>query len=204
MRFLVRLRLLLGALILTVTAARNVNSTIVPTPSPTISSAKPTAHRYSNLSLPNITAQSPVFAPPSLYSAGNYTNKDPNLPNLPLNDINIVVLTDVHSWVAGHAAKEPMYDADYGTVLSFVQRLKDLCLASKQDVFFVMNGDWNDGTGANIITACIMRLHFMGCQRSRGMRLNLQKPHLTTCLHYLDSLYRPRRESRSLSLDSNN
>ena len=76
------------------------------------------------------------------------------LPKLPLGDINIVILTDTHSWLGGHGQKEK-YDLDYGDVLSFYQILKqrlEVLHASdpekhKHDLFFVMNGDWIDGTG---------------------------------------------------------
>jgi 2',3'-cyclic-nucleotide 2'-phosphodiesterase (5'-nucleotidase family) len=60
--------------------------------------------------------------------------------DLPWGDINVVVLTDVHSWVAGHGAHESI-DADYGDVLSFYERL------NSSDTWFVMNGDFIDGTG---------------------------------------------------------
>ena len=63
--------------------------------------------------------------------------------HLPLGDINLVVLTDDHSWVGGHGAHESL-DADYGDVLSFYERLVS---AAETDVFLVHNGDWIDGTG---------------------------------------------------------
>jgi len=63
--------------------------------------------------------------------------------NLPLGDINVVVLTDDHSWVAGHGAHESL-DVDYGDVLSFYERLSS---ATSKSVFLVHNGDWIDGTG---------------------------------------------------------
>jgi 2',3'-cyclic-nucleotide 2'-phosphodiesterase (5'-nucleotidase family) len=62
--------------------------------------------------------------------------------DLPLGDINVVVVTDVHSWVAGHGAHESL-DADFGDVLSFYERLN----SSDYDTWFVMNGDFIDGTG---------------------------------------------------------
>lgn len=65
--------------------------------------------------------------------------------NLPANDINLVVVTDVHSWVAGHKRHEPKWDADYGHVLSFYEQLKSAW--SDKNLFFVMNGDFMDGTG---------------------------------------------------------
>jgi len=66
---------------------------------------------------------------------------------LVLSDVNIVVLTDVHSWVAGHGIHEPDLNADYGDVLSFYERFRLQCEHNRKDVFFVMNGDFMDGTG---------------------------------------------------------
>ena len=68
------------------------------------------------------------------------------VPNLPFGDINIVVLTDVHAWVAGHGRQE-QWDADYGDVLSFYQRLKRYTNSVGHDLFLVSNGDWVHGTG---------------------------------------------------------
>lgn len=62
--------------------------------------------------------------------------------NLPMGDINVVVITDDHSWVGGHGAHESL-DADYGDVLSFYERLA----STTKDVFLTHNGDWIDGTG---------------------------------------------------------
>jgi len=67
--------------------------------------------------------------------------------SLPFGDINVVVLTDVHSWVGGHGVKEPHLNADYGDVLSFYERLKEHCETHNHDLWFVVNGDWIDGTG---------------------------------------------------------
>lgn len=66
--------------------------------------------------------------------------------NLPFNDINVLITTDTHSWIAGHK-HEPQYDVTYGDVLSFYKRMKEDCDANGRDLFFVMNGDINDGTG---------------------------------------------------------
>jgi 2',3'-cyclic-nucleotide 2'-phosphodiesterase (5'-nucleotidase family) len=68
-------------------------------------------------------------------------------PNLPFGDINVLILTDVHSWVGGHGEKEPHLNADYGDVLSFYERLKEYAVQSGKDLWFVINGDWIDGTG---------------------------------------------------------
>mmetsp|Transcript_13815 Transcript_13815/g.20980 ORF Transcript_13815/g.20980 Transcript_13815/m.20980 type:complete len:736 (+) Transcript_13815:3-2210(+) len=67
--------------------------------------------------------------------------------HLKLGEINVMVLTDVHSWVAGHLPHEPKNDADYGDVLSFYEHLRDKCHREEKDLFFVMNGDFIDGTG---------------------------------------------------------
>jgi 2',3'-cyclic-nucleotide 2'-phosphodiesterase (5'-nucleotidase family) len=76
-----------------------------------------------------------------------------------LNNVNIVVLTDVHSWVAGHGRHEPYWNADYGDILSWYQHLQQAIVIDanddyeetdstrKKNLFFVMNGDFVDGTG---------------------------------------------------------
>ena len=65
---------------------------------------------------------------------------------LPWNDVNILIVTDVHSWVSGHP-HEPALDADYGHVLSLHERLSSMAAAEGRDLFLVQNGDLNDGTG---------------------------------------------------------
>lgn len=67
--------------------------------------------------------------------------------DLPFGDVNVLVVTDVHSWIGGHGRKEPSLNADYGHVVSFYQRLKQHCISHNMDLWFVMNGDWIDGTG---------------------------------------------------------
>ena len=65
---------------------------------------------------------------------------------LTMQDINILVVTDVHSWVGGHPHNDTL-DVDYGHVLSFYERLQEISLRQEKDLFFVMNGDFVDGTG---------------------------------------------------------
>ena len=69
--------------------------------------------------------------------------------SLPWSDVNILIVTDVHSWLAGHAHPDhtPVLDADYGDVLSLYERLAATAAKSGRDLFFVQNGDLNDGTG---------------------------------------------------------
>lgn len=69
--------------------------------------------------------------------------------DLPFGDINVMIVTDVHSWISGHK-HEPSYDATYGDVLSLYQQMKMDCDANARDLFFVMNGDINDGTGLSV------------------------------------------------------
>ena len=68
--------------------------------------------------------------------------------DLPLGEINVLVLTDVHSWVGGHGSNEQVLNADYGDVVSFYEQLK--LLVDDRDIFFVMNGDFIDGTGMSM------------------------------------------------------
>lgn len=76
-------------------------------------------------------------------------------PDLPFGDINLIVLTDVHSWIGGHKRNGPSdqinghpLDVTYGDVVSFYERLKLHCDGMMdQDLFLVQNGDWIDGTG---------------------------------------------------------
>ena len=70
---------------------------------------------------------------------------------LPWGDVNVVVVTDVHSWVGGHGYHEPLLDANYGDVLSFYQHLQHHAAEHDQDLFFVMNGDFVDGTGLSTV-----------------------------------------------------
>lgn len=68
-------------------------------------------------------------------------------PKLNFGDINVVVLTDIHSWVGGHRRQESQYDADLGDVLSFYERVQDYCDDHLIDIFLVNNGDFVHGTG---------------------------------------------------------
>lgn len=98
------------------------------------------------------------------------------LLQLPVGDVNIVVVTDVHGWVAGHqtiTTNDNYHDnnstgsrsrrtADYGDIVSFYRRLQEqFAVASAFDVhdgeneptalLFVMNGDFMDGTGLSTV-----------------------------------------------------
>lgn len=71
------------------------------------------------------------------------TNCSLAFASMSLGDINVVAVTDDHSWVGGHGAHEPL-DADYGDLLSFYERL---AASTEKAVFLVHNGDFIDGTG---------------------------------------------------------
>lgn len=68
-------------------------------------------------------------------------------PDLPFSDINIMVVSDVHSFVGGHP-HEPDRNANFGDLFSFHERLKTHCEAqNKGDLWLFENGDWLHGTG---------------------------------------------------------
>ena len=84
-------------------------------------------------------------------SAQSESEAPKNSVDLPFGDINVLVLTDVHSFVGGHGQNDPNHDnADYGDVLSFYQHLKEHCRQRNMDLWFVVNGDWIDGTGLSL------------------------------------------------------
>ena len=72
-----------------------------------------------------------------------------SLAAVPWNDVNILIVTDVHSWIAGHPHPDhdPALDAGYGHVLSLHEHLSAAAAANGRDLFLVQNGDLNDGTG---------------------------------------------------------
>ena len=68
-------------------------------------------------------------------------------PDLPFGDINILVVSDVHSFVGGHP-HEPDRNADYGDLFSFHERLEAHCEdTGNGDLFLFNNGDILHGTG---------------------------------------------------------
>jgi hypothetical protein len=71
-------------------------------------------------------------------------------PNLPFGDINLLVVSDVHSFVGGHP-HEPDRNADYGDLYSFHERLKEYINNDNnnngRDLWLLNNGDWLHGTG---------------------------------------------------------
>ena len=64
--------------------------------------------------------------------------------------INLLHLTDVHSFIAGN--RHEGVDADYGDLVSFVQHLHALADARGVDLFVLNTGDLVDGTGMSDAT----------------------------------------------------
>lgn len=64
-------------------------------------------------------------------------------------DVNILLVTDTHSWLAAHVHPDqmPIADATIGNITSFVAAMKDQAKVEGKDVFFFDNGDVVDGTG---------------------------------------------------------
>lgn len=85
---------------------------------------------------------------PSIAPIGNIPTASPvDSFGLTLQDVNILVVTDVHSWVAGHNKNhEPTLDIDYGDVLSFYIHLQQEAEQNHKDIIFVMNGDFLHGS----------------------------------------------------------
>ena len=76
---------------------------------------------------------------------------------LTLQDVNIFVTTDVHSFVASHFHNDGLCgtqrcDADFGTLNSFIDRLRSAADRSHKDIFLFDNGDVVDGTGLSAAT----------------------------------------------------
>ncbi|CAB9514171.1 5'-nucleotidase [Seminavis robusta] len=74
----------------------------------------------------------------------------PDSLGLPLGDINLLVVTDIHGWIAGqHARHEPEMNLDFGALVSLYERLQEC--APEEDFFLFFNGDFMDGTGLSAV-----------------------------------------------------
>ena len=76
---------------------------------------------------------------------------------LQLGDINLFVVTDVHSFIASHFHADGLCgakrcDADFGTLSSFIARVRERADEEQKDVFVFDNGDVVDGTGLSAAT----------------------------------------------------
>ena len=62
------------------------------------------------------------------------------------SDINLVVTTDMHSWLDGRP-HQPHLNASIADLETMVGKLREAAAAEGKDVFLFDNGDVNDGTG---------------------------------------------------------
>ena len=73
------------------------------------------------------------------------------------SDVNLLVTTDVHSFISSHLHNDGLCgssrcDADFGTLVSFIERVREKADAARKDVFVFDNGDVVDGTGLSTAT----------------------------------------------------
>ena len=76
---------------------------------------------------------------------------------LQLSDVNLFVVTDVHSFISSHLHDDGLCgakrcDADFGHLVSFMEHVREAADAEKKDVFMFDNGDVVDGTGLSTAT----------------------------------------------------
>ena len=67
-------------------------------------------------------------------------------PGLVLSDINLLVTTDMHSWLEGRK-HQPQLNASIADLETMAGMLRERAAAEGKDVFLFDNGDINDGTG---------------------------------------------------------
>jgi len=76
---------------------------------------------------------------------GRSVHSKQDAPRVTLGEVNLVLTTDIHSWIEGRE-HEPYLNATLGHVTSFVEQLRKIGRAARRDIFFLDNGDINDGT----------------------------------------------------------
>ena len=67
-------------------------------------------------------------------------------PKISLGEVNLLVTTDLHSWIEGRK-HQPHFDANLAHVVSLLEKVRSMARSHELDVFFFDNGDINDGTG---------------------------------------------------------
>mmetsp|Transcript_20753 Transcript_20753/g.42200 ORF Transcript_20753/g.42200 Transcript_20753/m.42200 type:complete len:551 (-) Transcript_20753:138-1790(-) len=95
----------------------------------------------------------PLFGGKQPASSFSHTqfHQDAAPSKIKFRDLNFIQLTDVHSWLSGHA-HEPKDEAGYPDVLAFVQHLQNKAEAEGKDLFLFNSGDIVDGTGLSDAT----------------------------------------------------
>ena len=77
----------------------------------------------------------------------DYADACPELrPTLNLGEVNMLITTDLHSWIEGRS-HDAHLNASLAHVVSALDHLRTAAAAQNRDVFFFDNGDINDGTG---------------------------------------------------------
>jgi len=110
--------------------------------------------------------------------------------------VEIVFVTDTHSWVHGHRHPdhEPASDATYGNLFSFIFHLKKMADLKKKDLYFFDNGDIVDGTGVSGATPLNGELVFRLMKRLQFDALNIGNHEL-----YLESTLSAMRSTEFIS-----
>jgi 2',3'-cyclic-nucleotide 2'-phosphodiesterase (5'-nucleotidase family) len=112
--------------------------------------------------LPGTLSSTPAQQPEQLLTPSQHLPfRDPATPPssaVSFGDVNLLIVTDAHSWISKHA--HPDYsvplDAGYGEIASAVEHVKALAAEQGRDVFFLNNGDHTEGSGlsdASVYTA---------------------------------------------------
>lgn len=76
-------------------------------------------------------------------------------------DINLLIVTDAHSWISRHfhGDHRPPLDASFGDIASAVAHVKALAQAANKDVFFLNNGDHVEGSGLSDASVYTTGIH---------------------------------------------
>ena len=95
--------------------------------------------------------KSTCFCAPSCFSfddcCDDYAEVCPEqTPTVKLGDVNMLITTDLHSWIEGRP-HDAHLNASLAHVVSVLDHLRSIAYAQSRDVFFFDNGDINDGTG---------------------------------------------------------
>lgn len=120
----------------------------------------------------------------------------PALPQPTFRDVNLLIVTDVHGWIASHAHpdRSPPSNANFADVADAVLHAKLAASSVGRDVFFVNDGDHTQGSGVSDATAYTAGVH--GSELFPILR-KMPFDALTIGNHelYLDSTVRFMRES---------
>mmetsp|Transcript_24291 Transcript_24291/g.36002 ORF Transcript_24291/g.36002 Transcript_24291/m.36002 type:complete len:664 (+) Transcript_24291:116-2107(+) len=96
-----------------------------------------------SLAVTNVTMPKDISSSAVITKSENHTTleRGAGTTNLPLQDVNILILTNFHSWVGDYGLQPTNRNADYGDVLSFYRQL-EILVGNNRDLWFVMNGNF--------------------------------------------------------------